>query len=43
MHDPTPLHINVLVAAVAPTHGQCGVHVHVMTREVEADQQLEDD
>lgn len=31
------------MAAVAPTHSQGGIHVHVVARKVQADQQLEDD
>lgn len=43
MHDLAPLLINVLVAVIAPTHGQSGIHVHIVAGKVETDKELEDD
>ena len=42
MHDLAPVDIDVLVALTAATHGQSGIHVHVVAGEVETDQELED-
>jgi hypothetical protein len=42
IHDPTPLCAHVLVALLLPAHTQGRVHVHVMAREVERYQALED-
>jgi len=42
VHDLAPLCINVLVALAAATHGESGIHVHVMAGEVETDEELED-
>lgn len=42
MHDLAPLGINVLVALTTSSHGQSGIHVHVVAGEVETDEELED-
>lgn len=41
MQDPTPARIHLLVTL--PAHGQGGIHVDVVTCQIETDQPLEDD
>lgn len=43
IHDPTPTGRNILVTFALPAHCQGGIHMHVMAREVQSDQGLEDD
>lgn len=43
MEDPTPAGVDLLVTLARRSHGQCGVHVDVVTGEIETDQALEDD
>lgn len=40
---PTPPRIHLLMAAASAAHGQRGVHVHVVTSKIQADQALEQD
>lgn len=37
IQDPAPAGIDLLVALARAAHGQCRVHVHVVTRQVQAD------
>ena len=41
VQDPTPARIHLLMALPLPRHGQRRVHVHVMARQIQADQSLE--
>lgn len=41
--SPRPFFLNLLVTLLVAAHYQSRVHVHIMTRVVEADQALEDD
>jgi hypothetical protein len=43
LQDPAPALIHVLVALSATAHAQCRVHVHIMTRQVQRNEALEDD
>jgi len=42
VHQPAPLNAHVLVALSLSTHDQSGIHVHVVARQIQADQALED-
>lgn len=42
IHNPAPTRTNILMALALPAHAQRAVHVQVMAREVQTDQQLED-
>lgn len=41
--DPAAAGVDLLVALIGTTHAQGGIHVHVVTGQVQADQTLEDD
>lgn len=41
MKQPAPLGIDLLMALRAAIHAQCSVHVHIVARQVKADEQLE--
>lgn len=43
LQHPTPALIDLLMALSAPAHAQRRVHVHIMARQIQADQALEDD
>lgn len=43
VENPASLGIYLLVAHVRAAHAESGVHVHIMTGHVQADQALEDD
>ena len=43
IQNPASRLVDVLVALIRAAHGQSGVHVHIMAREIERDQALEDD
>ncbi len=43
MQDPTPTRIHLLVTLPLRSHGQCRVHVDIVTGQIQADQALEDD
>lgn len=42
VHDIAPLAVYVLVALALASHGQRGIHVHVVAGKVQANQELED-
>lgn len=41
VEDPAAAGVNLLVALVRATHAQSGIHVHVVTGQIQADQALE--
>ena len=43
IHNPAPARTNILMALPLPAHRKRGIHMHVMTRKVQTDQDLEDD
>lgn len=43
IQDPASVLVHLLVALIRSTHDKCGIHVDVVTGEVQRDQALEDD
>lgn len=43
MQDPTSAAVDLLVALSTPAHAQRRIHVDIVTRQVKADQSLEND